>query len=196
MLRVRSGPVPVSRRSFGGSAMQYYNSGKENRNAPVILLVDDDGEILETTARFLASQGIDVVASRHGAEGLALTEKWRFDAVVLDVVLPGVGGVGVARELHLIRPRLPIIMVTGHVELFRDARLHMLGICRVFSKPFRMADLTAAILDVITEAGRSGKETGPARGGADSQVWRRKRRQQVEGRAASRDSRRSDAQVH
>jgi CheY-like chemotaxis protein len=65
-----------------------------------LLLVDDDALVLEITAALLALSGHEVVAVGSGSEALARASERAFDAVVLDVQMPGMNGLEVARKLR------------------------------------------------------------------------------------------------
>jgi DNA-binding response OmpR family regulator len=77
-----------------------------------ILLVDDDQELCELLARYLNREGIDVDQAHTGSEGLQKCSAQTYDAMVLDVMMPGMGGLEVLTELRKTN-QLPVVMLTA-----------------------------------------------------------------------------------
>lgn len=82
---------------------------------PRILLVDDDTELCEMLAEYLATEGFEVAAVHDGPAALERAPKDQWDAMILDVMLPGMNGFDVLRRL---RPLLsaPVLMLTARGE--------------------------------------------------------------------------------
>jgi two-component system response regulator CpxR len=80
-----------------------------------ILLIDDDTALCELLAEYLASEGFDVESAHTGPEGVsrALSDEW--DAVVLDVMLPGMNGFDVLKKIQN-RIEAPVLMLTARGE--------------------------------------------------------------------------------
>jgi CheY-like chemotaxis protein len=109
----------------------------------LILLVDDDGAVREITAKMLRNLGYDVVEAGSGGAALdLLAREPRISLSVLDYAMPGMTGVEVAQEVHKRRPGLPIVFITGYVDL---TALKEVGEDRILQKPFREADLADKI---------------------------------------------------
>lgn len=77
-----------------------------------ILLVDDDQELCDLLARYLAKEGIEADKVHTGREGLEQAAAGRHDAVVLDIMLPGMSGLDVLSELRK-SSQIPVIMLTA-----------------------------------------------------------------------------------
>src|SRR5580658_5189734 len=77
-----------------------------------LLIVDDDYSIRRALHMTLYAQGFDVTESSSGDEALALARAVRYDAVLLDINMPGRDGVEVCRELRKLFPRLAILIVS------------------------------------------------------------------------------------
>lgn len=89
----------------------------ETQPAPAatpILLVDDDALVRELYGRLLGDHGFRVVVASSGPEGLACAAGERMEAVVLDIVMPGMSGLEVLERLRTTDPDLPVIILTGH----------------------------------------------------------------------------------
>lgn len=117
-----------------------------------MLLVDDDEELRFRLKGFLAQHFIDVVEAANGQEALDLLDKEQVDAVLLDVMMPGMDGLEVVRRL---RPDndVPILMLTGKdTEADRVLGLE-LGADDYIAKPFGARELLARIRSVLRRAG-------------------------------------------
>lgn len=78
-----------------------------------ILVVEDERRMAELLRRGLTEEGHQVVVSQDGAEGLAIAGASSFDVIVLDVMLPGVDGITIAKKLREARNQTPILMLTA-----------------------------------------------------------------------------------
>jgi two-component system response regulator CpxR len=113
-----------------------------------ILLIDDDTELCDLLGRFLGSEGFEVSAVHNGAEGAALAVAHDFAVVVLDVMLPGLGGLDVLRRIRA-TSRVPVVMLTARGEdLDRILGLE-LGADDYVPKPFNPRELLARIRAVL-----------------------------------------------
>jgi CheY-like chemotaxis protein len=83
-----------------------------------ILCIDDEPETLRLRRQLLEAHGFRVITATSGADGLRLlTEGHAVQLVLLDYVMPGMGGDWVAKELKRLYPQMPIILVSGYPEL-------------------------------------------------------------------------------
>ena len=78
-----------------------------------VLVVEDERRMADLLRRGLEEEGHSVVVAGDGREGLAMAESHPFDAIVLDVMLPGMDGLSVARKLRAARNQTPILMLTA-----------------------------------------------------------------------------------
>lgn len=81
-----------------------------------ILLVDDEPEFLFTLEIFLTRKGFEVIAATDGETALRIFPSKKIDLAILDIRMPGIGGIGVSRRLREIYPRMPIIFLSAHEE--------------------------------------------------------------------------------
>ena len=80
-----------------------------------IMLVDDEQKFATMLAKRLRLRGIEASVFFTGAEALeAVAEGNRFDVALLDVKMPGIGGIELRRKLHSVDPRMNFIFLTGH----------------------------------------------------------------------------------
>ena len=87
-----------------------------------LLLIEDDEHVAQVLSEAFGSQGHETVVRYTGEEGLSYLTQERPDAVVLDIRLPGLGGVAVLREIRATDPALPVIIMTGLATRGRNRR--------------------------------------------------------------------------
>jgi DNA-binding response OmpR family regulator len=120
-----------------------------------VLFVEDDRSIREVTTLALEQAGFRVTACGDGREGLELFAAQRFDLVLLDVMLPGIDGLEVCREIRRV-DRTPIVMLTARTDTVDVVVGLELGADDYVSKPFQPAELVARVRAVL----RRGRATG------------------------------------
>src|SRR5580658_704750 len=124
----------------------------------VILVVDDEASIRQALRVTLGKIGFDVAEAATGEEALALVHREQYDAVLLDMNMPGMGGMAACREIRRLSPGLPILMVT--IRDSQDDKVEALesGADDYVTKPFHMRELTARVRAAIR---RSHIKDGP-----------------------------------
>ena len=110
-------------------------------SAAKILLIEDDDGIREALQRVLAEEGHSVAVDTRGDEGLARATRERFNVVITDLRLPGLNGLDLVRELHAVKPRLPIILVTAYGTTETAIEATKLGAYDYVLKPFDVPEL-------------------------------------------------------
>ena len=122
-----------------------------------VLLVDDEEQFRSATEKILKKRGFDVILAADGEAGIEKVQE-NPDVVVLDIKMPGKGGLEVLQEIKKASPALPIIMLTGHGSE-PSAQTALEGGAHDFlNKPCDI-DLLAS---KIAEAHRAGKKGAPA----------------------------------
>ncbi|HLY41808.1 MAG TPA: response regulator transcription factor [Terracidiphilus sp.] len=116
-----------------------------NENQTTILVVDDEFSIRASLRTILTGLGFAVVEAARGEEAVALVRTARLDVVLLDINMPGLGGVEVCRQMRKIAPLLPILMLT--VQSSEDRKVEALeaGADDYVTKPFPLRELIARI---------------------------------------------------
>src|SRR5271154_6466529 len=117
-----------------------------------VLVVEDEQRMAELLRQGLEEEGHSVILAANGRDGLAMAESHPFDAIVLDVMLPGMDGFSVARRLRGARNQTPILMLTA-----RDAAQDVieglnLGADDYLVKPFSF-DVLLARLRAVARRG-------------------------------------------
>jgi two-component system KDP operon response regulator KdpE len=110
-----------------------------------ILIVDDESAIRRALRPPLVELGFQVVEAARGEEGLQMLRANAFDAVLLDVNMPGIGGVETLRRMRAMLPRLPILMLTVRDQEEEKVQALDLGADDYVTKPFSTRELIARI---------------------------------------------------
>ena len=109
--------------------------------APTVLVVDDNKGTLEFLLLLLSKHGLVAVGASSGGECLTIVKSRPVDLIVLDVMMPGMDGLQVARELKNICPAVPVIMLTARDDMNTRAAAMELGVSEFVAKPVNNRDL-------------------------------------------------------
>jgi DNA-binding NtrC family response regulator len=115
---------------------------------PRVLLVDDEEKFLDVLSQRLGTRGIDAETSTSGEEALVKIKNKNFDAIVLDVMMPGMGGMETLKRIKKENPEVQIIMLTGRGTVDKAVEAMKEGAIEFLEKP---ADINK-LLDKIGEA--------------------------------------------
>jgi two-component system response regulator MprA len=120
---------------------------------PKILVVDDEPAVQQALSRAFALERYEVEVARDGGEALEALAAARFDAVVLDVTMPGVSGLEVCRRLRASGDRSPVLMLTARDAI--DDRVAGLdaGADDYLVKPFALRELMARVRALLRRRG-------------------------------------------
>ncbi|MFN8963120.1 MAG: two-component system response regulator OmpR [Betaproteobacteria bacterium] len=134
-----------------------------NRSGPPkVLVVDDDPRLRDLLRRYLDDNGINVFTADGAASLNKLWLRERFDALILDLMMPGEDGLAVLRRLRGANDRTPIIMLTAKGEdVDRIVGLE-LGADDYLPKPFNPRELLARINAVLRRRGADEAPGAPA----------------------------------
>ncbi len=113
--------------------------------APSILLVEDEPGIVDFLKRGLEAEGFVVQAALNGLEGEQRARRESFDMVVLDLMLPGLGGMELLAKLRDVKPELPVIVLTARAEIEDRVAGLDAGAVDYLVKPFSLAELLARV---------------------------------------------------
>jgi|WetSurMetagenome_2_1015567.scaffolds.fasta_scaffold541223_2 CheY-like chemotaxis protein len=106
-----------------------------------VLFVDDEEELVSTVVERLALRGIEATGATGGQEALDRVAEQAFDVVVLDVRMPGLGGLEVIQRLRQDHPELGVILLSGHGAK-EDVEVGLrLGAFDYLQKPVDLEDL-------------------------------------------------------
>ena len=114
-----------------------------------ILIVDDESAIRRALRPPLVELGFQVVDVSRGEEALQTLRAGGFDVVLLDVNMPGIGGIETLRRIRAFAPRLPILMLTVRDAEEEKVEALELGADDYVTKPFSMRELIARIRTAV-----------------------------------------------
>jgi len=117
-----------------------------------ILVVEDEKKIASFIRMGLTEAGFEVEVRHDGDEGYRLAVEHRFDAVVLDIMLPGRDGLSILKQLRSRRNAVPVILVTARDELDERVEGLQLGADDYLTKPFYVEELIARLHAVTRRA--------------------------------------------
>lgn len=113
-----------------------------------ILLVDDEKDFIETLSERMEVRGMAVVTADNGYDAIEKAKKESFDAVILDLQMPGLNGIETLKRLLEIDPNLQVIMLTGHATVQKGVEAVKLGAADFLEKPTELS----VLIDRIKEA--------------------------------------------
>lgn len=142
--------------------------GEKNERTPVksnvprgrdehILIVDDEESLARVFGRLLQSIGYKTTVMTQALKALELFEKnpTIYHAALIDLHMPAVGGVDVAKRIHALRPTMPIFIMSGYSDALGDTPLDSLGVVGILQKPITRDALAKELrtaLDPLTES--------------------------------------------
>ena len=119
-----------------------------------VLVVDDEPTLRRTIARALSSRGFEVTQSEDGADALVQVQATDFDVMLLDLMLPGVSGLDVLREVKALRPDLECLMMTAYSRVEDAVTAVRTGAYDFLTKPFASVDAVAISVSKAAERRR------------------------------------------
>lgn len=108
-----------------------------------VLLIDDEPEFLETMSERLRLRGMDVETCTSISEALDIMADDQFDAIFLDLQMPGTNGIDSLKMIKKLHPSLQVILLTGHASVEKGIEAMKLGAMDFIEKP--------ADIDVLSE---------------------------------------------
>jgi len=126
-------------------------------SAPRILVVEDDPSVRGLLQTLLTAEGYEVAVASDGLAGLVKAASHAPALILLDLMMPDLGGIRVLEELHSdpALKNIPVVVVTGKTEAIPSMRA-LLGDDSVFAKPFGVADLLVRVAQITGGPGRPG----------------------------------------
>jgi DNA-binding response OmpR family regulator len=125
--------------------------------AKKIMVVDDEEHIVELVDLYLGKEGFLVVSALDGVSAVEKYREERPDLVILDIMLPGMDGLDVLREIRKVS-QVPVIMLTARESEVDKVVGLELGADDYLTKPFSPRELTARVKAVLRRAAPSGEE--------------------------------------
>jgi two-component system nitrogen regulation response regulator GlnG len=108
---------------------------------PVLLVVDDEPAILHAFRRVFREPEIQLLTAERGAEGIAIVREQNPDVVILDIKLPDMSGLDAYRDIRAMKPKLPVIFITGHGTTETAIEATKRGAYDYLFKPLELSEL-------------------------------------------------------
>ncbi|MGB9206051.1 MAG: response regulator [Terriglobales bacterium] len=112
-----------------------------------VLLIDDEVEFVEILAERLRARGLEVDVAYSGADGVNKSQATKFDAVVLDLAMPGMDGIAALKALLAGTPDLQVMLLTGQATIKTAMEATRLGAAEILEKPMDIPTLIEKIRD-------------------------------------------------
>jgi len=122
-----------------------------SRRKGVVLVIDDEEEIRESIEMLLTSEGLTVETAASGEEGLKKIEDNLYDAVLLDLMLPGKSGMEIQKDIKRIDPTLPVLIITAIGALETAVTAIKEGSFDYITKPWNNEKLVVIVRNAIKQ---------------------------------------------
>lgn len=110
-----------------------------------VLLVDDEPEFLATLSERMTARGMDITTAESAEEALNQVDKGNFDAIILDLMMPGMDGIETMKAIKEGHPEIQVILLTGQATLEKGIEAMKLGAMDFIEKPADIDSLTEKI---------------------------------------------------
>jgi DNA-binding response OmpR family regulator len=124
------------------------------KNAPKLLLIEDDRIISQNLTEFLVQEGFQIQHAFTGKESLAMLNTAQFDLLILDLNLPDLDGFHICQEFRKHNSQTPILMLTAYDELEDKVKGFEMGADDYLTKPFFMVEVLARIKSLLKRANK------------------------------------------
>jgi DNA-binding NtrC family response regulator len=114
-----------------------------------VLLIDDEEELVSTLAERLKLRGIAVEGVTSGADAFGHFQEKKFDVVVLDMKMPGIGGLEVMRRIRKEQPGVKFVLMTGRGSLEEGEEGMKEGASAYLLKPINIEDLIEKMMEAV-----------------------------------------------
>lgn len=116
-----------------------------------ILVVDDDPQMREDIAEMLSKEGYNLTTVGSGEEALKMIQEKDFDVVLTDLMMPGISGMDVLREIKKIKPRTRVIIITAFATIESAVEAMKMGASDYISKPFKINEVQVTVKRALEE---------------------------------------------
>jgi excisionase family DNA binding protein len=130
---------------FDKASIDEWLRQKPEETKTSILVIDDEKTIRLLFKQTLEELGHRVQVAESGFKGLELIKQQDFDMIFLDLKMPGMDGAELFRQIKTLKPKLPIIIITGYPDSDIMARALAQGPFGIMNKPFSESDIVAAV---------------------------------------------------
>ena len=111
-----------------------------------ILVVDDEVEVCNTLKEFLTLKGYEVYTALDGKTAVSKVKEVRPHIVLLDIIMPGMGGIDILKEMKKVAPEVGVIMITAVIDEELANRALKIGAYAYITKPFDLDYLETVVM--------------------------------------------------
>ena len=117
-----------------------------------VLVIEDDHHIAEGLNLNLSLQGYEVGIALNGVSGIQMWREWRPDLIVLDIMLPGIDGLSILRNIRLEDEKIPILILSAKVETDYKVKGLAYGVDDYLTKPFSLEEFLLRVDRLLKRA--------------------------------------------
>ena len=117
---------------------------------PLILVADDEADLCNVLKKTLTKEGYQVLTANTGRRVLTLLKKERIRLLLLDLKMPGMGGIEVLRKLRKNNPTLSVVILTAHGSLSSAREAMELGAVDYLTKPFDLSVVKTVVREALS----------------------------------------------
>ncbi len=117
-----------------------------------ILVVDDDENIVQFLTSFLSKKGYELSSCMNGSTALEMIQNTKPDVVLLDIMMPGIGGIDALKVIKKTDPNIGVIMITGLLDEEIAKRTLELGAYDYIVKPFDLNYLQTVLMVKLADS--------------------------------------------
>jgi excisionase family DNA binding protein len=143
------GSVPATRVGhlwrFERNAIDTWLRESTRKATAHILVIDDDATVGSLFKEALAGTGHIIEDVHDSIRGLEIVKRGNYDIVFLDLVMPGINGAAVFKQIKLAKPELPVVIITGYPDSEFMMSALASGPFGIMKKPFTGSDIIAAV---------------------------------------------------
>ncbi|MFH1026036.1 MAG: sigma-54 dependent transcriptional regulator, partial [Nitrospirota bacterium] len=114
-----------------------------------ILVIDDDANLCWTLSKVLSEEHFEIKTAATGPDGLKILRDEGIDLLILDLALPGMGGISVLEELRSFDHHLPVLILTGYGNIHTAVQTTKLGAFNYLCKPFKNEELIREVRNAL-----------------------------------------------
>jgi two-component system, cell cycle response regulator CpdR len=137
--------VRAAREPSGVGGVSVMGRGLPMASPYTVLLVDDEVDSRESMAHLLGSRGFDVLVAQSGHEAMRLLAQIRADVLLVDIVMPDLNGIELAKQAKLVQPDLKVMFITGYLSRAAEAE----GFGKLLFKPVRDVEIDTELRNLL-----------------------------------------------
>lgn len=125
-----------------------------------ILVVDDEITVCKSIRSALVHENYDIDLALSGEEALQKERDKKYDVMIVDLMMPGIGGLDLLRSIKTTNPAVRVIMVTGYPTMKNTLQAMQIGAFDFLPKPFLPADLRNLVARALAAGDKEGEGSG------------------------------------